>query len=1360
VACWARVVHTLSPAAMPPIRLHKLSWLALLLATLILPRAASAVLDSILNPGQTGGMCMPSVTAPPCAQGDAAGLTFAEPALNLGIGNPIHLATGAKHQMDVDLPGSQTHPDLEIVRHYNSLRPADSVLGAGWQLSYDTRVTQHGDMAQIEQPNGARMTFDHHNDPDRNGTLRRQTAGWRWIWPNGRTLDFDAQGYLTRITPQANGPVTEIVRHRGVLAPAIAQVRSGAARLQFVYTLVHGSARLTAIDSPAGRFTYHLEAVPDPDAPARMVGEPGSGNTPASAFAMRLTTVTRPDDLQRLYLYEADYQSGNAALPTGIVLVQPADDRGRRAQRLRIRAWDYDAAGRAIGTSYGERMPEHGYSRIRYLRTATAVRDGVTLVKSPAGLTRFTITLRGGQPRLRAVQGAACPGCAAPGTQASHDDQGRLQSIHGTRIDRDASGRPIAIAPHAPGWPGLRMTFSASGTRRQWQSTLTGTESVQDHASTHTAVRQFANGDRMDVAYDAQGRPLRIRESRAAHPSASVRDAVTTTLQWRNGHLHCLQHPFATEWQTHDAQGRLSSRTEMRRLSASPTTADHAGVPCAAAASRATQHSGAAVWRFTERFAYDDQGRLTTHVLPEGGAVHYTWGVGEQLHAIVWEDASGQRHTVIHRVDGAAGYRYGNGLHLQAAHDDSTQMSLTLHDTTGARWRQIRQQDPQGQVLREAFHLRLSAQESSAAAAQDTGVWYALEDWRYAYDARHRLIGAQQENAGDPLWLAWQADGALAAMTRPVHHADAPNAVDAADAARTSAAFNRPAPARATTQPIIVRDPSGLPATLDAFRLTYGANRRLTAVQHQGQTLARYAHNAYGQRIRTQSGDTATDYLYLHNRLVAETAPASTGAAPRIARRYLYAHHAPVGMIIYAPDQDQNPDPDKTSGKNPGALYAIHADLLGAPRMVTDAHATLRWLATYTPLGAAHRVTGDMTLHMRLPGQWFDPATGLHDNLLRTYAPRWGQYLEPDPLGPIPGSQALGYAAQQPRRFVDPLGLLLFAFDGTRHSIRTNSNVLKFLQHYQDGPTHYHKGPGNAYTLDWDAVTAFSAPRILEAQWFNLLTALKQANTSPWMRHAQTGTIPIDVVGFSRGAALARHFGNRIVAQTRNGLFSYQHATLGLISACVDLRFIGLLDTVAQFGLDGWKNREYDLGIAEVWRWVAHAVALHDYRELFPLSSTQRSQNTRVIEAPFIGAHGDIGGGNLLDPKDTPRLGDLSDVSLNWLWWQAQAAGVAVKPLQDEDRTVRDAVVNIVRHPNPPAFLLPTDRSVLDAQGKLLHIYQSDAAHIGRTQRRAAAPLIRTKRRSNDRFAQEVDMHGYRAWLQQELGWGEQLEIP
>src|SRR3546814_9825022 len=191
-------------------------------------------------------------------------------------------------------------------------------------------------------------------------------------------------------------------------------------------------------------------------------------------------------------------------------------------------------------------------------------------------------------------------------------------------------------------------------------------------------------------------------------------------------------------------------------------------------------------------------------------------------------------------------------------------------------------------------------------------------------------------------------------------------------------------------------------------------------------------------------------------------------------------------------------------------------------------------------------------------------------------------------------------------------------------------------QAYRDGPVFYHSGPGNAMYLDWDAITAGRADQIIENQWQSLLNALSQT-TSPG------DPIPIDIIGFSRGAALARHFGNLIDQHTTAGLFSYADTLRGQIAACIDMRFMGLFDTVAQFGPLGARTSNYDLTVAQGWQWVAHAVALHEHRWTFPLTLALDADGHNVVEAPFIGAHADIGGGR--SEEHTSELQSLMRIS-------------------------------------------------------------------------------------------------------------------
>lgn len=1249
------------------------------------------------SPAGAQGTCQAGQLGQPCSEGGVAIQANNEPGLNLGAGNPVHVATGNKYQQEVDLPPLRQAP-LEVIRHYNGLDPRRSVLGRGWSLGYDTRLFYMAGRWQIAQADGSRIMFDgtaKQAISNRHGSLHARAGQWVWTWPDGRTLSFDQAGRLAQIVYGPPGARHSLSIQRsaqeGALSGVITQITStqGLA-LVFSYQVAHGHAYLQAIDTPAGRFRYDFE----PLDPARPSG------------ALRLKRVTRPDGMQRRYLYEAAYQADNAFALTGIEIAT-AD--GSKVQRLNT--WAYDRSARAILSIRGGPQSLRDKIRLDYRKSPGATRDGLTVVTSGNGQSsHFHTALRAGRHVLLGVSGDGCPGCAAPGTRARYDVQGRLSHINGTALKRRPSGQIEQLGAPDSGWPGLQMTYQENGLRSSWASTMTGTEHSFYNQRNQPIRRAFSNGDRWDYRYDLAGRPAEIEH-------ISAQETHTTTLHWQGKLLTRIDHPHERESRQYDKHGRLQKRHIERTANSAHQGQRYAKSKTDAAQNESQERQGL---RYTESFHYDAHNRLTRHHLPEGGSLVYDWGPNRRLRGITWHDAQGTAHQVIGTTPGQPGYDYGNGLRLRVGAENGQAAELQVSGDAGALWTQRLDYDRHGRLQQES-HKMVDAPD---------------QVWRYAHDGEGRLIGAQQADA--VTWYAWNRDGALAAL-------------------RTKAG---------TIRPDVTRDASGLPTAADALvqgvALHYGPNRRLVSVTRDGQVLDRYWHNAFGQRIQAHTPQGQTDYLYLDNRVVAEARHAAghddNARVPPITRRYVYAHHVLVGLIDYAPPAAPTsavPPPTpisstpRASSDNPpptGTLYAVHTDLIGAPRMVTDADRQIRWLATYSPTGAATRIEGDLTLDLRLPGQVYDATTGWHDNLLRTYLPEYGQYLELDPLGPQPGHQALGYAGQQPRRYVDPWGLLLFAFDGTRMDAGNESNVWKLSQRYQDGPVFYHAGPGNPHLINWDAVTAYNAPLILDAQWQSLLDELQSAEKNE--------ATPIDIIGYSRGAALARHFGNQINRHTTNGLFSYTDERRGLVTACVDLRFMGLFDTVAQFGLAGSQNSHYDLSIAAAWDWVAHAVALHERRWLFPLASVGSSLN--AIEAPFIGAHSDIGGGIAYDERGEATLqGDLSDVTLNWMLWQARAASLQFSvgdPSQGE-------VDNPVLHDQRSATARSVqngDRRMDDANGALLHPYQDDHARLGRAQRDATEPLIQRYegwRRQDRADVGLVDMTGYAYWLQSELGW-------
>ena len=516
----------------------------------------------------------------------------------------------------------------------------------------------------------------------------------------------------------------------------------------------------------------------------------------------------------------------------------------------------------------------------------------------------------------------------------------------------------------------------------------------------------------------------------------------------------------------------------------------------------------------------------------------------------------------------------------------------------------------------------------------------------------------------------------------------------------------------------------------------YGAQRRLARVSRiDDPTIwAEYGHNAVGERIWRGDSAGRTHFLYDDFRLAAEVQ--AVDGELRVTRRYLHAGHVPVAMIDYTP-----------SGTH---LFMIHTDPVGLPRLVTDMRQRIRWQGRFSPMGELLEESGDLRMPLRLPGQVADPLTGWHDNVQRTYDPGWGHFLEPDPLGPVPGNSLYGYADQQPRRYADPLGLMLFAFDGTGNRPESLTNVWLMAQSYRDGPVHYVPGPGTARTISdaanvSDVALAWSGATRVDSHWERLLNAL--AN-----QRRDARALPLDIVGFSRGAALGRDFGNRVARHVRDGRFWARHPVHGVVTHCVDLRFMGLFDTVAQFNALGAGNAAFDLTIAPAWKWVAHAVALHERRWLFPLTSAQGTSN--VIERPFVGAHADIGGGYLTpqaSPGSTP--GDLSQVALAWMQWQARAAGVAI------DGAGGIASVRLpVIHDERAVFsrrAQNSDRRVNRADGSRWVSYQDDLPVMGRELRREVETFIARQGHPQLRGADAVgwvDITAYAQWLERTMG--------
>jgi len=121
--------------------------------------------------------------------------------------------------------------------------------------------------------------------------------------------------------------------------------------------------------------------------------------------------------------------------------------------------------------------------------------------------------------------------------------------------------------------------------------------------------------------------------------------------------------------------------------------------------------------------------------------------------------------------------------------------------------------------------------------------------------------------------------------------------------------------------------------------------------------------------------------------------------------------------------------------------------------------------------------------------------------------------------------------------------------------------------------------------------------------------------------------LTLDVFGFSRGAALARHFVNAVNAKP---LYSRQV-----------VRFLGIYDTVGSFGIPGndYDNYNFHVGKNSA-KYVYHLVAENELRKNFDLQSIRHDSsvafelddsactgNRWAVEILCPGVHSDVGGG-------------------------------------------------------------------------------------------------------------------------------------
>jgi uncharacterized protein (DUF2235 family) len=226
--------------------------------------------------------------------------------------------------------------------------------------------------------------------------------------------------------------------------------------------------------------------------------------------------------------------------------------------------------------------------------------------------------------------------------------------------------------------------------------------------------------------------------------------------------------------------------------------------------------------------------------------------------------------------------------------------------------------------------------------------------------------------------------------------------------------------------------------------------------------------------------------------------------------------------------------------------------------------------------------------------------------------------------------------------------MALYAFDGTGNEDQErderDSNVVAFFNAYVDPNKNADpdKQEGSLYLkgIGTRAHTVFGR-NPAEAFGIGGHRRIRQA-LERLENNLEAGDEIVDVVGFSRGAALSMSFANEIASKLPG----------------VEIRFVGIFDVVAQFGLPG---RHVQVGhvvsLPANVKCCRHAMAMDETRALFPLTrlcGRDGAHDERLVELWFRGVHSDVGGGN--------GNRGLNWIALNWMFQNARLAGLPIAP--------------------------------------------------------------------------------------------------
>ncbi|RSN53270.1 hypothetical protein DMH12_18125 [Streptomyces sp. WAC 04229] len=222
---------------------------------------------------------------------------------------------------------------------------------------------------------------------------------------------------------------------------------------------------------------------------------------------------------------------------------------------------------------------------------------------------------------------------------------------------------------------------------------------------------------------------------------------------------------------------------------------------------------------------------------------------------------------------------------------------------------------------------------------------------------------------------------------------------------------------------IVVRRKTRLSGRRDTWRYAWDTEDRLTSVTTPDGTLWRYEYDPLGRRIAKSrmgaDGETVVERVEF-TWDAAKLCEQTTVASPTSPQVTLTWDHQGQSVIAQAERLGALHSPQVEIDSR---FFAIVTDAIGTPTDLVDESGSVAWSARTTLWGVTAWSRGSSAYTpLRLPGQYYDPETGLHYNYFRHYDPENGRYVTSDPLGLSPAPNPFTYV-RNPLTFTDVLGL-------------------------------------------------------------------------------------------------------------------------------------------------------------------------------------------------------------------------------------------------------------------------------------------------------------------------------------------------